>query len=74
MDSNKINKDLYKRKDVETLKKELSPIEYAVTMEDVTESPYTGEYWNSFEEGIYLDITSGEPLFSSKDKFNSSCG
>lgn len=74
MDSNKINKDLYKRKDVETLKRELSPIEYAVTMEDATESPYTGEYWNSFEEGIYVDITSGEPLFSSKDKFNSSCG
>ena len=74
MDSNKINKDLYKRKDVETLKKELSPIEYAVTMEDATESPYTGEYWNSFEEGIYVDITSGEPLFSSKDKFRSQCG
>ena len=74
MDSNKINKDLYKRKDVETLKKELSPIEYAVTMKDATESPYTGEYWNSFEEGIYVDITSGEPLFSSKDKFSSSCG
>ena len=74
MDSNKINKDLYKRKDVEILKKELSPIEYAVTMEDATESPYTGEYWNSFEEGIYVDIPSGEPLFSSKDKFNSSCG
>ena len=74
MESNKINKDLYKRKDVETLKKELSPIEYAVTMEDATESPYTGKYWNSFEEGIYVDITSGEPLFSSKDKFNSSCG
>lgn len=74
MDSNKVNKDLYRRKDVETLKKELSPIEYAVTMEDATESPYTGKYWNSFEEGIYVDITSGEPLFSSKDKFNSSCG
>lgn len=74
MDSNKINKDLYKRKDVETLKRELSPIEYAVTMEDATESPYTGEYWNSFEEGIYVDITTGEPLFSSKDKFKSHCG
>ncbi len=74
MDSNKINKDLYRRKDKETLKKELSPIEYAVTMEDATESPYTGKYWDSFEEGIYVDITSGEPLFSSKDKFQSSCG
>lgn len=74
MDSNKINKDLYRRKDKETLKKELSPIEYAVTIEDATESPYTGKYWDSFEEGIYVDITSGEPLFSSKDKFQSSCG
>ena len=74
MDSNKINKDLYRRKDKETLKKELSPIEYAVTMEDATESPYTGKYWDSFEEGIYVDITSGEPLFSSKDKFQSSSG
>lgn len=74
MDSNKINKDLYRRKDKEILKKELSPIEYAVTMEDATESPYTGKYWDSFEEGIYVDITSGEPLFSSKDKFQSSCG
>lgn len=74
MDSNKINKDLYRRKDKETLKKELSPIEYAVTMKDATESPYTGKYWDSFEEGIYVDITSGEPLFSSKDKFQSSCG
>ena len=74
MDSNKINKDLYRRKDKDTLKKELSPIEYAVTMEDATESPYTGKYWDSFEEGIYVDITSGEPLFSSKDKFQSSCG
>lgn len=74
MDSNKINKDLYRRKDKGTLKKELSPIEYAVTMEDATESPYTGKYWDSFEEGIYVDITSGEPLFSSKDKFQSSCG
>lgn len=74
MDSNKINKDLYRRKDKETLKKELSPIEYAVTMQDATESPYTGKYWDSFEEGIYVDITSGEPLFSSKDKFQSSCG
>ena len=74
MDSNKINKDLYRRKDKETLKKELSPIEYAVTMEDATESPYTGKYWDSLEEGIYVDTTSGEPLFSSKDKFQSSCG
>ena len=71
---NKINADNYKRKNVEELKKTLSPIEYSVTMEDGTESPYTGQYWDSFEEGIYVDITTGEPLFSSKDKFKSNCG
>ena len=73
-ESNKISADNYKKKDIEELRKLLSPIEYSVTMEDGTESPYTGEYWNSFEEGIYVDITTGEPLFSSKDKFKSSCG
>ena len=56
------------------MKKELSDLEYAVTMESATESPYTGQYWDSFEEGIYVDITTGEPLFSSKDKFRSQCG
>ena len=56
------------------MKKELSDLEYAVTMESATESPYTGQYWDSFEEGIYVDITTGEPLFSSKDKFSSQCG
>ena len=74
IEHNKINADNYKKKDIEELRKLLSPIEYSVTMEDGTESPYTGEYWNSFEEGIYVDITTGEPLFSSKDKFKSNCG
>lgn len=71
---NKINADNYKKKDIEKLRSILSPIEYSVTMEDGTESPYTGKYWDSFEEGIYVDITTGEPLFSSKDKFKSNCG
>ena len=70
----KINPEEFERKSKDELKKELSDLEYAVTMESATESPYTGQYWDSFEEGIYVDITSGEPLFSSKDKFNSSCG
>ena len=73
-ESNKINSDNYKKKDIEELRSILSPIEYHVTMEDGTESPYTGKYWDSFEEGIYVDITTGEPLFSSKDKFKSNCG
>ena len=74
IEHNKINADNYKKKDIEELRKLLSPIEYSVTMEDGTENPYTGQYWDSFEEGIYVDITTGEPLFSSKDKFKSNCG
>ena len=70
----KINPEEFERKSKDELKKELSDLEYAVTMESATESPYTGQYWDSFEEGIYVDITTGEPLFSSKDKFSSECG
>ena len=70
----KINPEEFERKPKDELKKELSDLEYAVTMESATESPYTGQYWDSFEEGIYVDITTGEPLFSSKDKFRSQCG
>ena len=70
----KINPEEFERKSKYELKKELSDLEYAVTMESATESPYTGQYWDSFEEGIYVDITTGEPLFSSKDKFSSQCG
>ena len=70
----KINPDDFEKKSKDELKKELSDLEYAVTMESATESPYTGQYWDSFEEGVYVDITTGEPLFSSKDKFKSHCG
>ena len=70
----KINPEEFERKSKDELKKELSDLEYAVTMESATESPYTGQYWDSFEEGIYVYITTGEPLFSSKDKFRSQCG
>ena len=70
----KINPDDFEKKSKDELKKELSDLEYAVTMESATESPYTGQYWDSFEEGVYVDITTGEPLFSSKDKFRSQCG
>lgn len=51
----------------------LSSIQYHVTMENGTEPPYQNEYWNFNEDGIYVDITTGEPLFSSKDKFEA-CG
>ncbi|WP_455716867.1 peptide-methionine (R)-S-oxide reductase MsrB [Anaerosporobacter sp.] len=58
----------------EELKEKLTPIQYHVTQESGTESPYTNEFDNHFEEGIYVDIVSGKPLFSSTDKFQSGCG
>ena len=61
-------------KNKEDLKKKLTPIQYKVTQEDGTEPPFQNEFWNHKEEGIYVDIVSGEPLFTSKDKFDSSCG
>ncbi|WP_434290619.1 peptide-methionine (R)-S-oxide reductase MsrB [Clostridium botulinum] len=64
----------YSKKSKEELKKILTPEEYYVTQENETEAPYKNEYWDLNEEGIYVDITNGEPLFTSKDKFNSSCG
>jgi len=56
------------------LKQILSPIQYRVTQEKGTEPPYQNEYWDHHEPGIYVDIVSGEPLFSSLDKFDSDCG
>ena len=58
----------------EELKKILTPEQYAVTRENATERPFTNKYDHHFEEGIYVDIISGEALFSSKDKFDSGCG
>lgn len=56
------------------VKKNLTPIQYEVTQNSATEPPFSNEYYNNFDEGIYVDIISGEPLFISKDKFDSGCG
>jgi len=56
------------------LKKKLSPLEYEVTQHDATEPPFQNRYWNNHEAGLYVDSVSGEPLFSSVDKFDSGTG
>lgn len=61
-------------KDKATLKKELSPMQYKVTQEDATEQPFKNEYWDNKRAGIYVDVTTGEPLFSSLDKYDSGTG
>ncbi len=56
------------------LKKRLNPMQYEVTQNNGTEPPYRNEFWNDFREGIYVDIISGKPLFSSRDKYDAGCG
>lgn len=60
--------------DKDELRRRLTGIQYEVTQNSATERPFTGEYWDHTEEGIYVDIVSGEPLFSSLDKFDAGCG
>lgn len=62
-----------KPSDIELLRK-LTPEQYAVTQKNATEKPFENAYWDTFQEGIYVDITTGEPLFSSTSKFESGCG
>lgn len=58
----------------EELRRRLTPMQYEVTQNEGTEPPHRNEYWDNKEAGLYVDIVSGEPLFSSFEKFDSSCG
>lgn len=60
--------------DQDELKEKLTPLQYYVTQQEGTERPYDNEYWNKDEDGIYVDLISGEALFSSKDKYDAGCG
>lgn len=64
----------WKKPDDTKLRQCLTPIQYQVTQHEGTERAFTGEYWDNFEEGMYVDIVSGEPLFSSRDKYDAGCG
>ena len=64
----------FKKPDAAELKQKLTPEQFAVTQQAATEPAFHNEYWNNHEAGIYVDVVSGEPLFSSLDKFDSGCG
>lgn len=67
-------KKVYTKPDDAELKERLTPLQYKVTQEDATERPFNNEYWDNKREGIYVDVASGEPLFSSKEKYKSGTG
>jgi peptide methionine sulfoxide reductase msrA/msrB len=64
----------YRKPNEEELRKKLTPLQYQVTQKCGTEKPFNNEFWNNKREGIYVDVVSGEPLFSSKEKFDSGTG
>jgi len=68
------NNQTYGKPDEATLKKNLTPLQYRVTQQEDTEPPFRNEYWDNKREGIYVDVVSGEPLFSSRDKYDSGTG
>jgi peptide methionine sulfoxide reductase msrA/msrB len=74
MENKTMEKPKYTRPSDSELRKILTPLQYKVTQENGTEPPFKNKYWNNHEAGIYVDIVSGEPLFSSLDKYDSGTG
>ncbi|WP_410877585.1 peptide-methionine (S)-S-oxide reductase MsrA [Myroides sp. DW712] len=72
--ANPKKKQNYQRQDKSVLKEKLTPIQYEVTQHNGTERAYSNELWKEFREGIYVDITTGEPLFVSTAKYDAGCG
>lgn len=69
-----MKKTFFEKPTSNIIKNTLSEVQFDVTQNNGTERPFDNIYWNFFEKGLYVDIVTGEPLFSSKDKFESSCG
>ena len=69
-----VKKQGFVKEDKEALKKRLTPLQYKVTQEEGTEPPFHNDYWDNKRQGLYVDVVSGEPLFSSLDKYDSGTG
>ena len=72
--SNAAGAGRWQRPPQDEIKRRLDPLQYEVTQEEGTEPAFRNRYWDNHEEGIYVDVVSGEPLFSSRDKFESGTG
>ena len=70
----KADAERWQRPAQEEIKRRLDPLQYEVTQEEGTEPPYRNQFWDNHEDGIYVDVVSGEPLFSSREKFDSGTG
>lgn len=68
-----MDKKIYYKDKPEAIKSKLTSLQYEVTQNNATERPFHNEFWDHKEEGIYVDVVTGEPLFSSKNKFDSGC-
>ena len=66
--------DKFEKPSDSELKQKLTPLQFEVTQHSATEPPFRNDFWNNHKPGIYVDIVSGKPLFSSLDKFDSGCG
>ena len=64
----------YEKPSQQELRERLTPLQYSVTQQNGTEPPFRNEYWQEHRKGVYVDVTTGEPLFVSSDKFDSGCG
>lgn len=69
-----VDPSLYRKPDDATLRKTLTAAQYAVTQEEDTERAFSNEYWDNHVPGLYVDVVTGEPLFSSNEKYDSGCG
>jgi peptide methionine sulfoxide reductase msrA/msrB len=69
-----MSKKTYDKPPIEELRRRLTPMQFEVTQRDATEPPFRNTFWNNHEEGLYVDVATGEPLFSSRDKFESGTG